>query len=106
MPRTALVNALLLDPEAEAPAPGGLVIADGRIERRLGVVEPPPAEASWVDLGGRALAPGFLDLHYHGELITGLPADAAGALARTGRALLRDGVTGYLPTTVAWPAMP
>ena len=103
MPRAALVNALLLDPEAGAPAPGGLVLADGRIERRLAAAEAPPAGARRIDLGGRALAPGFLDLHYHGELITGVPAEASGALARTATALLEGGVTGFLATTVAWP---
>jgi len=98
----ALVNALLLDPEAAAPAPGGLLIEDGRIAARL--AGEPPAGARRVDLGGRALAPGFLDVHYHGDLVHGAPEVAAAALARTARELLASGVTGFLPTTVAWPA--
>jgi N-acetylglucosamine-6-phosphate deacetylase len=103
MSRVALLNALLLDPEAAAPATGGLLIERGCIARRLAAGAPPPAEAERVDLAGRALAPGFLDVHYHGELVLGAPDDAGAALGRASRALLRDGVTGFLPTTVAWP---
>jgi N-acetylglucosamine-6-phosphate deacetylase len=99
----ALVNAVLLDPEQPAPAKGGLLVDRGRIAARLAAGEAPPPDAEHVDLAGRALAPGFLDAHYHGELVLGAPADAAGALGRTARALLAGGVTGFLPTTVAWP---
>jgi N-acetylglucosamine-6-phosphate deacetylase len=99
----ALVNALLLDPEAAAPAPGGLLVEGGRIAARLGAAEAPPAGAERVDLAGRVLAPGFLDVHYHGELVLGTPAEGAAALAATARTLLAGGVTGFLPTTVAWP---
>jgi N-acetylglucosamine-6-phosphate deacetylase len=100
----ALVNALLLDPEAAAPAPGGVLLEGARIAGRLAAGEAPPAGAERVDLAGRALAPGFLDVHYHGELVFGAPEAAAAALGRTAEALLADGVTGFLPTTVAWPA--
>jgi N-acetylglucosamine-6-phosphate deacetylase len=103
MPRVALVNALLLDPEADAPAPGGLLLEDGRIAARLAAGEAPPS-AERVDLGGLAVAPGFLDLHYHGALVHGPPSAAVGALRETARELLASGVTGFLPTTVAWAA--
>jgi N-acetylglucosamine-6-phosphate deacetylase len=103
LPKVALVNALLLDPEADAPAPGGLLLEDGRIAARLAAGEA-PASAEPVDLGGLALAPGFLDLHYHGALVHGAPEAAAAALRETARELLASGVTGFLPTTVAWPA--
>jgi N-acetylglucosamine-6-phosphate deacetylase len=103
MSRVALVNALLLDPEAEAPLPGGLLVEDGRIAARL-APGAAPAGAERIELGGLAVAPGFLDLHYHGTLVLGRPADAAEAVRETGRALLGSGVTGFLPTTVAWPA--
>ena len=102
MPRVALVNALLLDPEAAAPAPGGLLLEDGRIAARLSPSALPGA-AERVDLGGSALAPGFLDLHYHGGLVLGAPERCAAALPDAARELLCAGVTGFLPTTVAWP---
>jgi N-acetylglucosamine-6-phosphate deacetylase len=103
MSRVALVNALLLDPEAGAPLPGGLLVEDGRIAARL-APGAAPAGAERIELGGLALAPGFLDLHYHGTLVLGRPADAAEAVRETARTLLGSGVTGFLPTTVAWPA--
>jgi len=99
----ALLNGVLLDPEASAPARGGLLVERGRIAGRLGPADPPPPGAERIDLGGRPLAPGFLDVHYHGELVLGHPAEAAAALGRESRALLAGGVTGFLPTTVAWP---
>lgn len=102
MSRVALVNALLLDPEADAPALGGLLVEDGRIALRL-APGAAPAGAERIDLGGLAVAPGFLDLHYHGALVLGRPADAALAVRETARALLASGVTAFLPTTVAWP---
>jgi N-acetylglucosamine-6-phosphate deacetylase len=76
----------------------------GRIARRLGEAEPAPGAARRIDLAGRALAPGFLDLHYHGELILGAPEQARARLERAAALLLEGGVTGFLPTTVAWPA--
>jgi N-acetylglucosamine-6-phosphate deacetylase len=103
MSRVALVNALLLDPEADAPAPGGLLLEDGRIAARL-APGASPASAQRVDLGGLGVAPGFLDLHYHGALVHGEPQGAAAALRETARELLVSGVTAFLPTTVAWPA--
>ncbi len=103
MLRIALLNALLLDPEAAAPLRGGLLLENGRIARRLAPADPAPGSAHCIDLAGRALAPGFLDMHYHGELILGTPRQAAAALGRVAAGLLEDGVTGFLPTTVAWP---
>src|SRR5512145_776940 len=103
MSRGALVNALLLEPEADTTAPGGLLREDGRIAARLAAGEA-PASAQRVDLGGFAVAPGFLDLHYHGALVHGAPEAAAATLRETARELLASGVTGFLPTTVAWPA--
>ena len=103
MSRVALVNALLLDPEAAEPTPGGLLVEAGRIAGRLGSGGRAPEGAWCVDLAGRALAPGFLDLHYHGELILGAPERAPALLEQVAVELLQGGVTGFLPTTVAWP---
>ncbi len=105
MTRTLLLDAVLLDPEAPDPAPGALLLEAGRIVARL---EPDAAgrveDAERVSLGGLALAPGFLDLHYHGDLVFAEPGHAAAALRRAAEAMLGHGTTGFLPTTVAWPA--
>lgn len=98
-----LANALLLDPEEAAPSPGALLVEDGRIRARLEVDAAEPAADRRVDLGGRAVAPGFLDVHYHGRLVFGAAAEAGSALREASAALLREGTTAFLPTTVAWP---
>ena len=104
MERIVLEAAELLDPEARAPSAGALLLAGGRIEARLVPGVPPPPDAKRVPLPGLSLAPGFLDVHYHGSLIFTPPSGAVAALSRTARELLATGVTGFLPTTVTWPA--
>lgn len=104
MARIWLDDAVLVDPEAPGPAPGSLLIDDGAIEARLVPGDPPPADAVRVALGGARLAPGLIDLHFHGALPTGAAHDAPAALARASASLARHGVTAFLATSVAWPA--
>ena len=78
---------LVLD---DAIVAGRLVLEDGRIA----AIEPDEREA-----GGPYLAPGFVDLHVHGwggHNAMGPRADLDGMA----RALLRRGVTAFLPTAV------
>lgn len=97
-------NALLLDPEARSPEPGSLLIEGGRIAARLGAGEPVSSDARTVDLGGCRLAPGFIDLHFHGALAFCGAEGFAEALNDAGESLLRHGTTAFLATTLAWPA--
>ncbi len=101
--RQLLRNCLLLDPEAELPTPGCLLLEDGRIAARLGPGEDRPADAEPLDLGGKAVAPGFLDLHFHGSMIFHEAAGLRAALASDSASLLRHGTTSFLTTTIAWP---
>jgi len=113
-----LRNAELLDPEAQqepgwaeaqqprwvealAPRTASVRVEGGRIAAILEADARAP-DAREVDLGGRRLAPGFIDLHFHGELIFAGPNDLHAALDRTAASLLRHGTTGFLATTVAW----
>ncbi|MBM4385080.1 MAG: N-acetylglucosamine-6-phosphate deacetylase [Deltaproteobacteria bacterium] len=100
----ALEPDVLLDPEAAAPSGGVLLVENGRIAARLAAGVRTPESARRVALPGLALAPGFLDVHYHGALIFTLPRAARAALEAAGRELLATGVTGFLATTVTWPA--
>lgn len=71
-------------------APGRLLLEEGRIA----AIELDDAEA-----GGPFVAPGFVDVHVHGwggHDAMGTPADLDGMA----RALLRRGVTSFLPTAV------
>jgi N-acetylglucosamine-6-phosphate deacetylase len=100
----ALEPDVLLDPESPAPGAGTLLIEDGRIAGRCAPGVRGPESARRVALPGLALAPGFVDLHYHGALIFRAPHAARSALEGAGRELLASGVTGFLATTVTWPA--
>lgn len=102
MTRLLLRHALLLDPESDGAEPGELLIEDGRIRARLRPGAG-PEDAEAVDLEGRGLAPGFLDLHHHGRAVFSEPADCPGVLRQEAASLVRQGTTAFLPTTVAWP---
>jgi N-acetylglucosamine-6-phosphate deacetylase len=78
------------------------VVEAGKIADLLGDDDPAPPGAEPIDMAGLALAPGFLDLHFHGELIFARENEIPDALARTAKALVQEGTTGYLATTVAW----
>jgi N-acetylglucosamine-6-phosphate deacetylase len=79
-----------------------VLVEQGRVMALLGDDEPLPANAEPIDMGGASLAPGFIDLHLHGELVFAPADDVPAALARTASALLKQGTTGFLATTVAW----
>jgi N-acetylglucosamine-6-phosphate deacetylase len=104
MNRVWLQNALLVDPEAPAAVASSLLIEDGRIAARIGPGGPAPADAEAISLGGARLAPGFVDVHFHGEVAACAVDDALSALRRASASLARHGVTAFLATTVAWPA--
>jgi N-acetylglucosamine-6-phosphate deacetylase len=99
-----LRNAVLLDPEAERPEAGSLLLEGGRIRARLRASDAAPAAADCVDLDGRQIAPGFIDLHFHGSLIFARPVEYAAALARDSESLISHGTTAFLITSVAWPS--
>ena len=96
---------MLFDPEAEEPRPGALLLEGGRIEAALDPGDRPEdvevEDAEVVDLGGAGVAPGFLDLHFHGRTIFAEPAASGEALRNDAAELLRHGTTGFLATTVA-----
>ena len=61
-----LTNARLLDGTGAAPRDGtSVLVRDGRVEAIGGAGEPPPPDASTVDLEGRTLMPGLIDAHAH-----------------------------------------
>jgi N-acetylglucosamine-6-phosphate deacetylase len=76
---------------ADGVVPGRIALEDGWI---VGVIEDPAdAEAA----AGPLIAPGFIDVHVHGWGGHDATGDA-GALSGMARALLRHGVTSFLPT--------
>jgi len=96
-------GALLVDPESGRAEPGSLLLEGGRIAARLPAGAAAPEEAEPVDLHGRLLAPGFIDLHHHGRVIFASRAELGEALHHDANELLRHGTTAFLVTTVALP---
>ncbi|HXL91245.1 MAG TPA: amidohydrolase family protein [Streptosporangiaceae bacterium] len=97
-----LTNTRLLNPGADAPVPGAVLVENGIIARIGGAADACPAHARPVDLGGRILMPGLTDAHTHasGELPKTakgaealLPGTPAHFLQAELRDYLRDGVT-------------
>ncbi len=102
MSRCALFGAHLVDPELDEPVEATLLVENGHIVDRLRPDAEPGGDWPRADLFGRLVAPGFIDLHFHGELFAA-PCDAfAGALARAGDEMLAHGTTAFLATTVSW----
>jgi len=100
MERLSLVHATLMDPEARGPEPGTLVVEAGRMFGILPRGEI-AAGSRVIDLAGRLLAPGFLDVHFHGRLPFSRPGSMRQALDLDAASMLRHGTTGFLATTVA-----
>jgi N-acetylglucosamine-6-phosphate deacetylase len=98
-----LSNCVLLDPELDDAQPGRLLLEDGRIAARLAAGEPDPERARPVDMGGMAVAPGLLDLHFHGATVFSPPDDALAELRHDAVVSARHGTTAFLATTVCGP---
>src|SRR5262249_58450996 len=62
LPMTIFRNATLVLPDRLVPN-SGMVVAEGRI---IAVGEPRGTPSGGTDLGGKYLAPGFVDVHVHG----------------------------------------
>ncbi len=92
MTRTALLNARLLDPASGLDETGALLIENGVI-RDLGprlFHDGSPADAETLDCGGRALAPGLIDM----RVFTGEPgSEHRETLESASRAAAAGGVT-------------
>ncbi len=85
-------------------ADGVVVIEDGRIAYagpRAGA--PEVKRAVKVDLRGRVVAPGLIDLHINGFGGVDVFNASKPSLAKMGRSLAAHGVTSYLPTLVTSP---
>jgi N-acetylglucosamine-6-phosphate deacetylase len=97
------MNGRLFDPEARAPRTGVLLVEGARIAGRLSEEEATAVDAERIDLGGAGLAPGLIDLHFHGALPFADPKDAASCVEQASGSLARHGTTSFLATTVALP---
>jgi N-acetylglucosamine-6-phosphate deacetylase len=102
MERCALVGGRLVDPEAGEILEATLLVEDGRIVDRVPRGTAIGGSFRRVPVPDRLIAPGFVDVHFHGDLFHAPTAAFAGALERAAREMLADGTTAFLATTVSW----
>ena len=81
--------------------PGATLLIEGH---RIAAIEPRPMEPAAgvrrIDLTGRIVVPGFVDVHVHG--VEGVDTlDGDGAVAAIATRLPRYGVTSFCPTSIA-----
>ena len=86
MTRLLFANGRLLDPERPEPLPANLLCEDGRIQAVMTRNDAMSHGARVIDLTGLNLAPGFIDLHFHGSAVFSVP----GSRDRLRKALLAD----------------
>jgi len=95
----AIVNARLHTPW-EVISPGWLRVEGGRIAAMgTGVPDLPPGEQV-LDVGGRVVAPGFIDLHLHGAAGWDVMDEDVGGLPAISAFLARHGCTAWLAATM------
>lgn len=99
--KRALTGAHIVDPEAQTHA-ATLLVERGRIVGELEPEEAPGSDWRQVDLTGRLIAPGFVDLHFHGELFIAPPEEFAESMSRAAQRMIPSGTTAFLATTLAW----
>jgi len=97
-PATLLHNAVVCAPQGVLEE--GWVLVEGGLVARVGQGRPPPETgAKRIDVGGRLLAPGLIDLHVHGAVGHDAMDATPGTLERMARFYARHGVTAFLATT-------
>ncbi len=94
-----LAGATLVLPDRVIDA-GSIVVSDGRIAAIHDRAIDKPAGATYLDLAGHVIVPGFIDVHVHG--VEGVDVlDDEQAVARVAAILPKYGVTAFCPTSIA-----
>ena len=97
--QTAIVNAHIISPDLDIP--GGTILVDGSvISAVLPPEEPLPEVGKIVDLAGKMIAPGFIDIHCHGRDGYDFCDGSNEAITQIARGKLSEGVTSFLGTTL------
>ena len=76
-----------------------VLCGSGRIEAVYDDLQPHPADARVIDISGRYLLPGYIDIHVHGGQDADFMDGTADAIRRACRAHARHGTTTIFPTT-------
>lgn len=97
----ALVNGRIVLPDRVVDG-RALLIVDGKIVA-VAALDDLPADAARLDVGGRLITPGLIDIHTHGALSHTFNEPTAEAFATITAENLRRGVTALLATTATAP---
>ncbi len=93
----AIINGKILLPDGMIE--GWALLYTHRIEDIVPTAEV-PADATVIDAKGGYVLPGLIDLHIHGYAGVDVSATDEEGLVRMSNALLKEGVTGFLATTM------
>ncbi len=97
--RTLIQNATLISPGIQIEK-AAVLLAGERVERVFTPERKLPEADQVVDLQGLRLLPGFIDIHCHGRSNQDFCDGTEEAIGQIGRDKLREGVTGFLATTL------
>ncbi len=96
---TLYENLRLINPGVELPN-AALAVTDGKVAAILPAGTVRPRADRTVDLTGKIIMPGFVDIHFHGCLGADFCDGTPEALERIGRGKAAEGVTTMVPTTL------
>src|SRR5687768_1535017 len=88
---------------ADRIAPGSVLVEGDRVSEVFPANARLPSARSVLDLDGRYLAPGFVDLHIHGAAGVDVQSADDAELDRMAGWLAGEGVTRFVPTLVPAP---
>ena len=95
-----LHHARLISPDKEIQD-GGVLLENGRISAVFESGDALPEADESIDIGGRFVMPGFIDIHSHGADGCDVCDDREESIRHIARRKLQEGVTTWLPTTLA-----
>jgi len=99
MSTTLIKNAHIISPDCDL-ANAAVLIADGVIKQIFADGDKLPAADTTVDIAGKMLVPGFIDVHTHGRSGYEFTDGDYEHLQTMCKDKLSEGVTSWLPTTL------
>ncbi|MFU8892494.1 MAG: N-acetylglucosamine-6-phosphate deacetylase [Luteolibacter sp.] len=100
--KTLLRHAHLISPGLDI-ADGAVLLEDGRIAAVFEDCSDLPAADEVIDISGRIVMPGFIDIHSHGADGCDVCDDNETSIPHIAMRKLQEGVTTWLPTTLTQP---
>ena len=97
---TLLKNCRLISPDIDLDG-ASLLLSGDRVERIVSPGAELPDAGQVLDMSGKIVAPGYLDIHCHGRGGADFSDGDMASFETIGNGKLADGVTGFLATTLS-----